>query len=125
MMIFLRINIFSNFWQERFAYGDCKIFILPMKFTVAHLISVDPVGRFALQQPHYLIDILSGTQRNKAMEMLNPTVQCSNKDILGSGIFAYVFEDLKSDRFGEQRLAIFCRPYEMYPNTYMRHSLQF
>jgi hypothetical protein len=61
MMLLLRINILSYFWQQRFTDGNDKIFILPMKFAVAQLILVYPVRRFTLEQPHYFIQVLSGT----------------------------------------------------------------
>lgn len=57
------------------------------------------------------------------MNMLHPAVHCTDKDILGTGVFSDVFEDLIPDGFGEQWLAVLCRPHEMYPNADMRHSM--
>lgn len=55
--------------------------------------------------------------------MLHPTVYRSDKDILSTGVLSDVFKDLIPDGFDEQRLAVLCRPHEMYPNADMRHSM--
>ena len=122
MMLFLRINVLSHAWQQRFAYGNCKILILPVKFASTELILIYPVRRFSFKQPHYLIQVLTGTQRHKAMNMLNPTVQCPNKNILCFRIFSNMLEDSVPDRFGKQGFAIFCCPNEMYPNADVWHT---
>lgn len=122
-MLFLRINIFSNVWQQRFTYRHRKVFILPMKLTVAKLVLVDPMRGCALEKAHNFIQVLTRTQGDEAMNMLNPTVDCADKDTLDPRIFANVLKDLVSDRLCEERLAVLCRPDKMYPNTDVRHWL--
>lgn len=121
MMLFLRFNIFFHACQYRFADRNGKVFLLPAKPAMNKAILIDPVRRFAFEQPHYFIEVLSRTQRYKAMNMLNPAVQCSDKDVFCTGIFANVLKYFLTDRFRKNWLAVFGSPDKMYPNTNVRH----
>lgn len=96
-----------------------------MKLAVAQLILIYPVRRLTLEQLHNVIDTLTGTEGDKAMHVLDPAVQRSDKDVLCPCILSDVLKYFVSDRVCEKWFAVPFRPYEMYPNTYVGHMFYF
>ena len=95
MLLLLR-NIFSDLSEIGLAYRSDEIVILPRKSRGSELVLVDPVRRFPFYQFHDLFDRLIAAERDQAVNVIQPSIDEINMNVLSPSVLPDVVQNSQS-----------------------------
>ena len=114
-MGFLVLNILPHFSNERFAYREREIVVLPIQLSLNKFLLIEPVRRFAFQKHRDISYVLLPPERDQEMQMFGPTIDRIEKDAFIAGVLPDVLAKPLTKLGRQYRFAIFRREDEVYP----------
>jgi hypothetical protein len=100
VMSFLISHVVSDVVNVLFADRSDEVVVLPGEFFTAQPVLVDPMRRFAFDEPHYLLERLIGAERDQTMHVIDVTVDEIEKNFLFPRVFSDVPKNSRPDVVG-------------------------